>query len=352
MGFPVGGTGVGGSPVPPGIYESQTSAFNEAMKNIIGMLPFDNSVIIPFTQQDFDEVFHYRSEPGRPMLHPLLYLRTSEEMETVEDELFHPIYQELLESLPPEIGEWLTFEMRQPFAERDPDAVALHHTLSATASAIGWLSVVTQPIEANSPAATYLMLNMTLPFVALNGALGQADFVLRQAMSYLNDQGPNYQHYDTYSSSFSDIQSSITEALALQREIEKGLITEDVKRRLIQSASLLHEIADRFSANAVNNDFLIVGAQLDALATATAALALTRGTPSLVLGSSIALIGINNHTSVLGPFGFGFDTISDAVVDGLLDSFVYGPRAEINELTTLYHDLVALREELETYYND
>lgn len=351
MGFPVGGTGVGGSPVPPGIYESQTSAFNETMKNIIGMLPFDTSVIIPFTQQDFDEVFHYRSEPERPMLHPLLFLRTAEEMGITADDLFHPIYQELLESLPPEIGEWLTNEMRQPFAERDPDAVALHHTLSATASAIGWLSVVTQPIEPNSAAATYLMLNMTLPFVALNGALSQADFVLRQAMSYLSDAGPNYQHFDTYSSSFSDIQSSITEALALQREIEKGLVTEDVKRRLVQTANLLHEIADRFTTNSVGHDFLIVGAQLEALATATAALALSHGTPSLVLGSSAALIGLNNHTSVLGPFGFGFDTVVDAVVDGILDSFLYGPRAEINELKTLYQDLIALREGLDNRYD-
>lgn len=287
------------------------------------------------------------------MLHPLLHLRASEEMETTEDTLFQQTYQELLESLPSEIGEWLTSEMNQPFAERDPDAVALHHTLSAAASAIGWLSVVTQPVEANSPAAINQMFNMTLPFVAFSGAIEQAGFVLGEAMSSLNNMGPNYQYYDSYSSSFSDIQSSLAEALSIQREIEKGLITEDVKQRLTQSANLLHEIADRFNANtAINNDFLILGAQLEALATATAALALTRGTPSLVLGASTALIGINNHTSALGPFGLGFDTISDAVVDGLLGSFIYGPRAETNELTTLYDDLIALRKGLGTEGDD
>ena len=343
MGFPVGGTGVGGSPVPPGIYESQTSAFNEVMKDVIGMLPFDSSVIIPFTQQEYDEVFHYRSEPGKPSLHPLLFLRASGEMEVSDEGLFQPIYQELLERLPPDMAEWLSNQMQLPFNDRDPDAVALHHTLSVTATAIGWLSMVTAPIESNSVAASNLMMNIALPFVALRSALGQADFVVREALSFLNQSGPNYQHYDFFNNSLTDIQDSIIEALAAQREIDKGLITDDIRSRLVKSAHIMHEIADRLHS-ASTSDLMILGAQMDALATATAALALTHGTPSLLIGSTVALAGINQHNSILGPFGLGFDTIMDSVVDGVLNSFVYGPSAEVNELTSLYHDLIALRD--------
>jgi hypothetical protein len=343
MGFPVGGTGVGGSPVPPQIFESQTNAFNEAMKNAMAMLPYGSSIIIPWTQQGTEEVFQYRSEPGRPMLHPLLFLRASAEMAVIEEGMFQPLYEELLQLLPQDMREWLVFEMRQPFSERDPDAVALHHTLSATASTIGWLSIVNQPIEANSPAATYLLLNIALPFVALKGALGQAAFVMQQAQNLINQAGPNYPHFDTFNHSLSDIQQSIVEALALQREVEKGLVTEDVKRRLIECANLLHEIADSFNAGAASNDLSIIGAQLDSLATVLSAWAVSRGTPALILGSSIALIGLNNHTSVLGPFGFGFDTVMDAAIDGILNSFLFGPRAEIDELTGLYNELAALR---------
>lgn len=344
MGFPVGGTGVGGSPVPPNIYESQTNAYNEVMKDMIGMLPFDSSVIIPFTQQDQDAVFHYRSEPGRPSLHPLLFLRASGELEVADDDLFQPIYQELLERLPPEIAEWLSSEMQLPFSERDPDALALHHTLSVAASTLGWLSIVSAPIEANSIAAANLLMNIALPYVAFGAALDQANNVVSDALNYLSQAGHNYPHHDFFNNSLTEIQDSIIEAMAAQREIEKGLITEDIRQRLIHSAHLMHEIADRMQTTAPTSDLMILGVQMEALATATAALALPHGTPSLVIGSSIAMTGINRHNSMLGPFGMGFDTIMDSVVDGILHCFVYGPSAEVNELTSLYNDLLSLRD--------
>lgn len=344
MGFPVGGTGVGGSPVPPGIYESQTSAFNEVMKDVIGMLPFDTSVIIPFTQQEYDTVFHYRSEPGKPSLHPLLFLRTSSEYERTEEDTFNPIYQELLNHLPPDMAEWLSSQMQQPFAERDPDAVALHHTLSTAASALGWLAVVTAPIAPNNAKAANLLRNIALPYVAFGEALGQVQFIVGKAFGFLDQAGPNNRYFDFFNNSLTEIQNEIVEAMAAQREIEKGLITEDIRQRLIQSAHLAHEIASRLQSLSTENTLTILGIQMEALATATAALALSHGTPSLALGSAVALIGINRHNSVLGPFGLGLDTIMDSVVDGILHSFVYGPEAEISELTALYHDLLSLRD--------
>ncbi len=345
MGFVTGGTGLGGSPVPPQIRETETSAFNENMKDLLGMLPFGSSEIISWAELGKDEVFQYKTESGRPMLHPLLFLRTAPDMDSVDDEVWQPIYDDLLDHLPPEIKEWLEAELQLPFADRDLDSVALNHVLTFTAKAIGWLTVVNQPIEPNSPAATYQAISTVLPYVAMQSMINQTEFALETASAWLEDVGANHIHFDFYSSSLSDISDSIIELMALHREVEQNLIREDVKFRFVETANRLHELAAHFNSHAVGNELHILGAQLDALATVSAALALSNGTPSLLIGTSIALIGLNNHASELNLFGEAYNTVLDAILGGVLDSFTFGPRAEMDELLSLLNDLEILKHD-------
>lgn len=346
MGFVTGGTGLGGSPVPPQIRETETTAFNENMKEMIGMLPFGSSEIISWAELGKDEAFEYKTESGRPMLHPLLFLRTAPEMDTVDDELWKPIYDDLLDHLPPEIKEWLESELKLPFTDRDPDSVTTNHVLTFTAKAIGWLAVVNQPLEPNSPAAAYQIINSALPYIALQGIINQTEFAVESASTWLEDVGANHSHFDFYSSSISDISESVIELMTLNRETEHNLIREDVKSQLIETSNQLHELATDFNSHSIGNELHILGVQLDALATVSAALALSNGTPSLLIGTSIALIGLTNHASELNLFGQAYNSGLDAILGGVLDSFTFGPRAEMDELLSLLNDLESLK------YND
>lgn len=307
------------------------------------MLPFNTSVIIPFTQQTFDETFHYRSEPGKPMLLPLLSFRTSPEMVIPDEDLYESIYHELLNRLPKEISKWLSDEMHLPFHDRDPDAAAMHLVLTIAADAIGWLAMAIRPVRANSPAAAYRAINIALPYAALAASLEQSGFVIQHALNIIYNAGPNNPQYDHFISTLSGLQDAIIKALDLQREIEKGLINEDVKKQAVESANLLHEAAERIKTAKTSNDLSIISAQMEALATSLTALSNTNGTPALILGSAIALFGLNDHTSGLRPFGPGFETIMDAVINGVLSSFTFGPRTEIEELAALQQDLTILK---------
>ena len=98
-----GAPGLGGGPTqPPTQYETETQAYNEVTKKyVLGMVWDSIKEAIPFTQQEYDEVFQYKAEAERPTLHPLLHLRGSElESLTIDDETWKPAFQELFESLP------------------------------------------------------------------------------------------------------------------------------------------------------------------------------------------------------------------------------------------------------------
>ena len=58
---------------------------------------------------------------------------------------------------------------------------------------------------------------------------------------------------------------------------------------------------------------------------------------------AIATIGLTDSNA--GALGTAYNTISDAILDGLLNSITFGPRAELEEMQDLYNALVELRDQ-------
>ena len=215
-----GGTGVGGTAQPPQIRESETTAFVEGMKKFIAMVPGDTLEVIPFTQREYEEVFKYRSEPDRPLLHPLLNLRFANVPEFVEEETWQPIYDDLVKNLPTDIKNWFAEEMEKPLDQRDIVAVVLNQLLEITAKGIGWLMTVTQPVPPNSPAEAYMQINAALPYFALEAILFQAQEVLDHAKEQIALIGPNDPNFNALTNLINEMTSIITELNDLKKEIE------------------------------------------------------------------------------------------------------------------------------------
>lgn len=341
----IGGTGVGGTSQPPQIRESETTAFTETMKkNVLAMLPADSLEVIPFTQRSYEEFFKYKSESGRPSLHSLLSLRTGSFPESIKDEVWQPIYQSLLNSLPPEIKEQLEQEMLKPFGERDPVFVELNSLLILVSKWIGWVEAGIQPIVPDSADERAYLLNLALPYIALRGVVNQTESVLEDAQSYLDALGPNYSQYDTVTSYISQIKNDLSELNALRELLEKGQDTPEIRQKILDISIDLARLSDQFQRTG-STEFLILGNTLEALALVSAAWALDYGSPSLLLSLTLATIGISSANSDLGLVGETYDTILDWLLDGLLSSILTGPGVQLEEMDELYNALVQLRDQ-------
>lgn len=337
------GTGVGGSPQPPQIREFQTTAFVENMKKtVLAMLPADTYEVIPWTQREQDEVFKYRSEAGRPMLHPLMFLRASLNPE-IEERIWQPYYEALLDTFPSHIKERMTYEMTLPFAQRDTDYVVLNYVLSTTAKAIDWLLKTAHPIEPESGDATLFMLNMALPYVAMRGALAQTETILLAVAQWIQNEGANHIGYDKITAHLKELNTTIAEFNVLRGLIEQGENPPEVKNRLILIAERLHHLKSAFPTLEASSQLLALGTSIETLSALASAWALSSGSLSLFISSEIALGKISNRESQLGILGDSLNKIFDTIVEGLLCNIATGPQTEVRELLSLYDELTRLK---------
>lgn len=340
------GTGVGGTAQPPQIRETETQAFVENMKkNVLAMLPPDTLEVIPFSQAEYDTQFKYRTEADRPMILPLLHLRMTQAPEYIEEETWQPIYNELVKILPPGLRRRLHVEMLKPFLDRDPGFVALNQMLTEAAKTVAWLEKATQPIEPNSPAEAYALLNAALPFVALRGCISQAETILEVSEAWLHAMGPNYRDHDIIMSFLTKVNESLREINELRKEAEKGNNSPEVKARFIEMANILDGLYKQFQTSGKGNELEILGTTLHSLAVVSAAWAVTSGSPSLLIALSIATTGLETGESGTGVFGEGFSEIVDTIINGFLATVSFGPRAELNEMKDLYNELAQFKDQ-------
>lgn len=341
----ISGTGVGGTAQPPQIRESETQAVELMKKNVLAMLPPDTLEVIPFTQREYDEVFKYKSEADRPMILPLLYLRfaITEEVKTKED-AWQTIYEALVRAMPESLQKWLKEEMEKPFAGRDPNWVVVNNLLTASAKTAAWLEAAAAPMAPDSPAEANYLLNITLPFVAMRALIGQSESVLARAESWLGEVGPNYPHYDILHNTLDQMSGWIDTLNVLRQEVENGNRTPTVMQRLTDAASKINTLKETFQHAVVGNELQIVAPTLNALAVVSSAWALSSGSPSLLLASTIASTGLSENNNASGVQGEAYSTLVNTLLDGLHGSFLSGPRAEHDELQDLYNSLDAMRE--------
>ena len=341
-----GASSFGGGPtMPPTINETDSQGIVAiTKKHVMNMVLDTLKEVVPFSQLEYDAVFKYQAEADRPTLHPLLHLRISgAEPEVIDEEKWQNIYHELFEALPENVKEWITWEMNKPFEDRDPSYVMVNNVLTTAARVIGWLSNVTQPVQANSRAEQSYVLNVALPFVALRSITAQTENILNAGNSWLNSVGANYPHHDSLISYLTQVGDALSRLENLREQVESGNTGPEIRQSFIEVAYEFDRLSTLYHATSLGNEFSILGAQLDALATVSAAWALTSGSPSLLLGTSIATIGLTSDASVAGFIGSTYNDAFDSLLGGIFNSVVFGPRAELDELVGLYNLLTQLR---------
>ena len=340
----IGGTGIGGTSQPPQIRESETTAFTEIMKkNILAMLPPDSLEVIPFTQRSYDEAFKYKSEAGKPSLHPLLSLRAGLP-ETIEEEVWQPVYQSLVDSLPQDVKEQLEQEGLKPFGDRDPGFVAFNSLLILISKGVGWLESVTQPVAPSSQDELNFLQNLALPYVALNAVVDQSQSLLSDAQSYLDNVGPNYPQYDTVANYLGQIKDDVAELNAQKELLQQGQTSPDIQQKMTDLSADFSRLSAQFQQTG-SGDFQIIGARLQALSLVSSAWALNYGSSSLLFSLASATTGISGSDSDLGVVGDASNTAVDSLLDGLLSSISTGSGTQLQEMDDLYNALAQLRDQ-------
>lgn len=344
--MPITGAGLGGGNQPPLIRDSETTAFVEVMKkNVLAMLPADTMEVIPFTQRTFDELFKYRSEPGKPSLHALLNARTAGAFQDVPKEQWEPAYQSLLNKLPPEIQEGLEQEALKPMSERSPEYSELNSFLMFIAKGLGWLESALQPIAPNSGAEKDFMLNLILPYVALRGVLDQTNGIFADIQARLDEVGPNEPGYDTVVSNLSQVQQDVAELNQLRKSLEKDGNNPEIKQRMTDISNDLMRISAFLHREGGCGEYKILGNITETLSLVSQAWAMEYGSPSLFLSLDTVFTGISNSDSGLGIWGNALGTVLNAILDGLLISTSTGPRVQLEEMYELYQSLAELRDQ-------
>lgn len=341
-----GGTGVGGGVQQPQIEESKAQAFVEVMKkNILAMLPPDTLEVIPFSQRAYDETFKYKTEAGKPMLHPLLFLRTSDFPELIKEEIWKPTYQQLINLLPDDIRGWLYNEMEKPLEQRDVDAQSFNELLMFTAKTLCWLGEASKPIKPNSPEEAFYLVNLALPYIALRTGIKNTEDIIKMSVTFLEAIGPNHPSYDTFKHYLSQLGSLTDELNALRKELEGGNESPEIKRRMKEIANSIATLLQQFIKESRSEDFQILRSTMQALSVLTGAWALTSGSPSLMISLFIATIGLTKGESSLGVLPEAYNTIIDAIIEGLVSMVVFGSKAEIEELNDLINQLNELKNQ-------
>ncbi len=335
------GSGVGGSPQPPQIRESETTAFTEVNKALLALVPADTYEVRPFFERSDHELFKYKAESGHPTLHPLLFLRAGA-AEDLPDGSWKAAYDELLDFLPPDVKARLTWELQQPAANRDADYTALNEVLTMVAKGLGWLETVSRPTDPSSPAAALRVMNSALPYVAAEAGIRQAAVVFNAVNISTNDP-----HYEVVTRCLTEGKSTVEDFSALLNEIKKGGDSPELRVKITLAADRLASLSEDFTAKGLDTTHGQLGATLSALSTAALALSYGSGTPSLLISSSIALIGIETSASEAGLIGKALGQLLENTLDGVLNAIPSGVGAEIEELETLYGDLIVFRDNRE-----
>jgi len=341
-----GAPGLGGGPTqPPTAWEAESQAFVEVTKKyVMGMTRDSMAEVVPFTQTEYDEVFKYKAESGRPTLHPLLFLRAGAAGGyELEEQNWQEHYQELLNELPANVKRLIEQEMNKPFQERDPDFVIVNSILKTTAMAIDWLATVTEPIQPNTRAEQNYFKSVALPFLALNAVSEQSEAVVDSAQAWLNLIGANHPHHDALHGLLADTKTALTALKNVRQRILSGDTGPEIRQGFLQIAHDFDRLYRGYQTAALGNDLFILGAQIQALATVTAAWSLKDGSQSLLLAHAIAARGLSTIESDIGIIGGTYTTAVDSLLEGVLSVFELGPKTEIAELTDVYHSLAELK---------
>lgn len=308
----MGGGPVGGvSPQPTGIRESETQAYTEVNKKFtLAILPEDTMEVVSYVDREMKMYWQYDATPTNPTLRPLMHLRMATASE-IDEKMWQPIHEELIEKLPKEIKELLLAELSKPLNDRNSSFVALNLVLGIAAKVISWANKTGGPVAAESPAGIQNELNVALPYIALKG-LNLSELTLMK--NELHAVGANFAGFDSVSNLLTEMNGAI--------------------KQMSGTNPPMSIIADKLAKleGPPTDTFQIVQTTLHALSVVASAFTLEFGSPAMLIGLSIATIGLEGTAGIEKAFS---EAIHKAVP--------FGARPELAELNSLKKELLLMR---------
>lgn len=316
-----GGSG-GGSPTMPSVLEWEQTAGTQQARASIGAI--QDPLQLPFSQFDLAATWKFLTTSSNPTLDaPLINLRMSlytrvseyswtEEFDWLLDQIPEP-YRERLRAR-------LVDESELPPEERDPSLSTFDRQLGIIARSLVWMYAVSQELDV---AGLSTQKNQFQAGLAQNGKIAFGE-LLNGGLSSLNAIGHRLTNYDDAHSVFGQMQGALSQFVAL-KTLPQPLSAED-KRSLNTVVEYLSTLNRQVQGRWSGEDLQIAKPMLEALSLIAAASVTETGSPQLLIGLSVAMIGIDGKDSAAGILSKGFVKLKDAI-SGLLSSSLL-PKAD------------------------
>jgi hypothetical protein len=328
----ISGSGVGGSiggAQEPSILEREQTAANETLKTGMGLAITKDTLDLAFYELG-GQIGRYPANANRPLLPPLISTRSSSG-EGEKETSWKEALSKLINDLPEAVKNDYLAQTALPLDQRNLNFVAFDNVLSMTAMAMTWVANLSGPsatagIEEENKAA-----NVAMPFTAMEGMIDSAGSTVSKATEFLDSVGANYPQQDGLRNYTRLAGNNLEKMSALMDEVKTSqTIPTDKFAELSEKLSL---ISQQYSHVHVSDDLSMLGINLSAMASLSAAMALSDTCSPLFFMAMVAsTVGLEQQSSATGPIGPALSASINALSSGLSEGLLLKSNDAVQDL--------------------
>lgn len=301
MSIDLGRGGTVGGPPTQTVDESTRNAATHTQQAALGIQPGDTQAVQPFSDLGKQTTWKYQSDSTKPTIPPLITLRTAGRTPTEADTAWTSEFNKLLDELPSDVRDEYLYQSQLPPNERSAAYADLDKALGTMAQFNVWLN------SAKSPGDPALQeQNDALSPQMQQAMLKLGNLITDASQTYLNSAGHSDPNFDALSGYTNQLGASL----------------QDLTEQDMAGLSMLSGDVDTWNAQlqsrSVGDNLQILRTGMDILSDVTAASSLSTGAPSLLLGLSIASIGIDNASSAAQVTPQSLENMQNLLADVLM----------------------------------
>lgn len=297
------GSGVGGTfggPPEPTIFDLEQRGIQDTQRQRMAMAKEMDTMDFPLTQLG-GNVWKYQSSANRPVLAPLIQLRTSTAYDPTIDDSFKSIYEDLLNRLPSELQDALKRDQQRPFEDRSLNFIVMDNILNALAKTTAWVDKAAELPAPETVAGERMQMSQAIPQLAFQAALSFNKDLITSLNTLLGQIGPNDPDYDTVKNALTNAQTFLSELTS--------------PSDLASTSAKIDQANKNFKRDLREDSYQILGNSMDALSAISSALSQSTLAPSLFLAFTAANKG--NADPELGIYTPSFNALIQNLAGGL-----------------------------------
>lgn len=311
-----------GSPTLRSPPEQEQTAATQQARASIGAL--QESLQVPFSQIDSAAVWKFLSTSSNPTPDaPLINLRMALPLRASGyswTEEFDRLLDQIPEPLREPLRRRLEYESELPPEERDPSYSAFNRLLGGIARSLVWVRAISSELDDAELSTQKKQFQAGL---AQNGEIAFGE-LLNGGLSSLNAIGHRLINYDDAHNVFGQMQEALSQFEALMKRAQPR--SAEDRRSLNAVVEYLSTLNRQVQGRWSGENFQIAKPMLETMSLMAAASTMETGSPQLLIGLSVAMIGINSKDSAAGILSKGFISLKDMFSDLLSSSLL--PKAD------------------------